>query len=51
MAKFKELGMAGYRKWAVEDFGLKAEMLDEVRSQVSKAGAGIADELVKEYAQ
>ena len=51
MKKFKELGMAGYRKWAVEDFGLKAELLDEVRNEVAKAGEGVADLLVKRYAK
>ncbi len=49
MQKFKKLSMAGYRKWAVEEFGLKAELLDEVRNQVAKAGERIADQLVKEY--
>ena len=43
--------MAGYRKWAVEEFGLKAELLDEVRSEVAKAGEGIANQLVMEYAK
>ena len=49
MQKFKKLGMAGYRKWAVEEFGLKAELLDEVRNEVAKAGERIANQLVKEY--
>lgn len=51
LKKFKELGMAGYRKWAVEDFGLKAELLDEVRSEVEQAGERIAAHLVKTYAK
>ena len=51
MEKFKKLGMAGYRKWAVEEFGLKAELLDEVRNEVMKAGERVADALVKRYAK
>ena len=35
MAELKKLAQAGYRKWAVEDFGLKAEMLDAIQNEVA----------------
>jgi hypothetical protein len=51
MQTFKKLAMAGYRKWAVEEFGLKAELLDEVRHEVTKAGERAVNLLVKRYAK
>ena len=49
MQKFMKLGRAGYRKWAVEEFDLKADFLDEIRNEVAKAGERITDQLVKKY--
>jgi len=49
MAKFKEMAQAGYRKWAVDDFGLSAEMLDEVNKNVAEAGENMRSTLVGRY--
>ena len=34
MAQLKKMALTGYRKWAVEDFGLKAELLDAIQNEV-----------------
>jgi len=36
MAKFKELAQSAYRKWAVEEFGLKADLLDAGLNEVAR---------------
>jgi len=35
MASFKKLAQDGYRKWAVEDFGLEASLLDSIQGEVN----------------
>jgi TRAP-type C4-dicarboxylate transport system substrate-binding protein len=35
MARFKKLAQDGYRKWAVEEFGLKASLLDSIQDEVN----------------
>ena len=36
LAELRGLAVAGYRKWAVEDFGLPAELVDGVRAEVAR---------------
>jgi TRAP-type C4-dicarboxylate transport system substrate-binding protein len=34
LAKLKSMAQTGYRKWAVDDFGLKADLLDAIQKEV-----------------
>jgi TRAP-type C4-dicarboxylate transport system substrate-binding protein len=36
MAEFKKMAKEGYRKWAVDDFGLSAQLLDAIDQEVSR---------------
>jgi len=49
LAKFKKLAQAGYRKWAVEDFGLKAELIDAVQNEVSRIHRELGETLTQRY--
>lgn len=50
MAKFKKLAKAGYRKWATEEFGLKAELLDSVENEVARIEkVELGDKLMQRY--
>ncbi len=49
MAKFKSLAQAGYRKWAVEDFGLEAALLDSVQNELLRINKELGDTLMARY--
>ena len=50
MAKFKKLAKAGYRKWATQEFGLPAELLDSVDKEVARIEkVELGDKLVQRY--
>ena len=49
LAKFKKLAQAGYRKWAVDDFGLKAELIDAVQNEVARIHKELGDTLAQRY--
>lgn len=49
MAEMKKLAQAGYRKWAVDEFGLKAELLDRIENEISGLQKTTADTLMLRY--
>jgi len=49
MAKFKNLAKEGYRKWAVEDFGLSAQLLDAIDQEVARVSKVQAGEFYNRY--
>jgi TRAP-type C4-dicarboxylate transport system substrate-binding protein len=49
MAELKKLAQAGYRKWAVEDFGLEAELLDAIQNEVAGIQKMQSDILMTRY--
>ena len=49
LAELKKLAQAGYRKWAVEDFGLKAELLDAIQKEVAGIQKMRGDTLMTRY--
>jgi TRAP-type C4-dicarboxylate transport system substrate-binding protein len=49
LAELKKLAQSGYRKWAVEEFGLKAELLDAVQNEVTSINKTMGDAMVKRY--
>jgi tripartite ATP-independent transporter DctP family solute receptor len=49
MAKFKKMARAGYRTWAVEDFGLEARLLDSVENEVARIQEELGSTLVNRY--
>ncbi len=49
MAKFKAMARAGYRKWAVEEFGLEASLLDSVQNEVSRIHRELGTTMAKRY--
>jgi TRAP-type C4-dicarboxylate transport system substrate-binding protein len=51
MAQFKALAEAGYRKWAVEEFGLEAELLDSVRGEVDRIKKELDKTIFERYAR
>jgi hypothetical protein len=51
MAKFKKMARAGYRKWAIEDFGLDAALLDSVQNEVARIQGELGRTLVNRYSK
>lgn len=51
MAKFKKMAKEGYRKWAVEDFGLSAQLLDAIDQEVARISKDQAAEFYNRYAK
>ena len=49
LAEMKKLAQAGYRKWAVGDFGLQAELLDRIQDEVSGIQKTMGDTLMLRY--
>lgn len=49
MEELKKLGQAGYRKWAVDTFGLKAELLDSVQKEVDGISKITGENLLLRY--
>ncbi|UCF90114.1 MAG: TRAP transporter substrate-binding protein DctP [Desulfobacterales bacterium] len=49
MAELKKLAEGGYRKWAVDEFGLKAELLDSVQNEVARIQKDLGDSLMTRY--
>jgi TRAP-type C4-dicarboxylate transport system substrate-binding protein len=49
MAKFEKMAQAGYRKWAVEEFGLEASLLDSIQNEVARIHKELGTRLVKRY--
>jgi TRAP-type C4-dicarboxylate transport system substrate-binding protein len=49
MAKFKKLAQEGYRKWAVDDFGLKASLLDAIQAEVDDLDRALKKTLPERY--
>ena len=49
--KMRKASQAGYRKWAVEDYGLSVELLDSVQNEVDRIYAAKGKELVRKYGQ
>ena len=49
LAELKKMAQAGYRKWAVEDFGLKAELLDAIQNEVTGIQKMQGDTLMTRY--
>jgi TRAP-type C4-dicarboxylate transport system substrate-binding protein len=51
MAQFEKLAIAGYRKWAVDEFGLKADLLDSVRNEVERIKQELGNTFLEQYAK
>jgi len=51
IAKMQKASLAGYKKWAVEDYGLSAELIESVKNEVNSTQAAISKDLVKKYGQ
>ena len=51
LAKFKKLAKEGYRKWAVDDFGLSAQLLDAIDQEVIRVKKDQAGEFYNRYAK
>ncbi len=51
MGKFMKMARAGYRKWAVEEFGLEASLLDSVQNEVARIHQELGTTVVKRYCQ
>lgn len=49
MAKFKKMAKEGYRKWAVDDFGLSAQLLDAIDQEVARVKNDQAGEFYNRY--
>jgi TRAP-type C4-dicarboxylate transport system substrate-binding protein len=49
LAELRKLAIAGYRKWAVDEFKLPAEMVDGIRAEVGNVHKALGDEYVKKY--
>ena len=49
--KMQKASLAGYKKWAVEDYGLSAELIDSVKNEVNSTQADIKKDLVMKYGQ
>jgi TRAP-type C4-dicarboxylate transport system substrate-binding protein len=49
IAEMKKMAQAGYRKWAVDDFGLQAELLDRIQDEVSGIQKTMGDTLMLRY--
>ena len=49
--KMRKASQAGYRRWAVEDYGLSADLLDSVSNEVDRINAAKGKELVRKYGQ
>ena len=45
------MSVTGYRKWAVEEFGLKAELLDDIQNEVAGIQKIQGDTLMTRYAK
>ena len=50
-AKLRDMAIPGYRKWAVNDYGLKATLIDSVRNEVNRIYKQNGAHLMKQYAQ
>ena len=51
MAKFKQLATEGYRKWAVGDFGLNKQLLDDIDQEIARVNKAQNDEFYRRYGQ
>lgn len=49
IAKMKKLTQAGYRKWAVNDYGLDGDLLDSVQNEVNRIYKENGQQLMKRY--
>jgi TRAP-type C4-dicarboxylate transport system substrate-binding protein len=49
LAELKKMAQTGYRKWAVDDFGLKAELLDAIQNEVAGIQKMQGDTLMTRY--
>jgi TRAP-type C4-dicarboxylate transport system substrate-binding protein len=49
MDELKKLGQTGYRKWAVDQFGLKADLLDSVQNEVTRLSKELGDNYLQRY--
>ena len=49
MVKFKTMAKAGYRKWAVDDFGLSAQLLDAIDQEVVRVKKDQTSEFYNRY--
>lgn len=51
MAEFSNLAQTGYRRWAVDKFGLSAELLESVQKEVGRIQKDIRNNMVNLYAK
>lgn len=51
LAELRDLARAGYRKWATEEFGLPAELLDGVQNEVLRIHENLGARFMKLYGQ
>ena len=49
--KMRTASLAGYRKWAIEDYGLSGELIDSVKKEVTVIYEANGKELVRKYGQ
>ena len=51
IAELREKSQAGYRKWAVNDYGLKPSLLDSVKKEVDRIYSANGKNLMKKHGQ
>ena len=49
LAELRNLAVAGYREWAVNDFGLPADLVDGVRAEVGRIHQELGATFVQRY--